>query len=68
MLRPVTTVHAFLTQVLDGNTACTELPHLTGFRFSAPAYTKARSRRGPSCRQTVYKRRWRAVASVDAYA
>jgi hypothetical protein len=44
ILDPVTTIHAFLTQVLHGNTACTELPHLTGKRFSAAAYAKARSR------------------------
>ncbi len=44
LLDPVTTIHAFLTQVLHGNTACTELPHLTGQRFSAAAYVKARSR------------------------
>jgi Transposase DDE domain len=43
-LDPVTTIHVFLTQILHGNTACTELPHLTGIHFSAPAYTKARSR------------------------
>ena len=44
LLDPVTTVHVFLTQVLHGNTACTELPHLTGKRFSAAAYVNARSR------------------------
>ena len=44
ILDPVTTIHAFITQVLHGNTACTELPHLTGQRFSAAAYVKARSR------------------------
>lgn len=44
ILDPVTTIHAFLTQVLHGNTACTELPHLTGKQFSAAAYAKARSR------------------------
>ena len=44
ILDPVTTIYAFLTQVLHGNTACTELPHLTGKRFSAAAYVDARSR------------------------
>lgn len=43
-LDPVTTVHAFLTQVLHGNTACAELPHLLGKNFSAAAYVKARAR------------------------
>ena len=44
LLDPATTLHVFLTQILHGNTACTELPHLTGIPFSAPAYAKARSR------------------------
>lgn len=44
LLDPVTTVHAFLTQVLHGNTACAHLPHLTGQRFSASGYGKARAR------------------------
>jgi len=44
ILDPVTTVHAFLTQVMHGNTACTELKHLTGKCFSAAAYANARSR------------------------
>ncbi len=37
ILDPVVTVHTFLTQVLHGNTACTELPHLIGKQFSATA-------------------------------
>lgn len=44
VLGPVTTVHAFLTQVLHGNVACAALPHLTGKDFSAAAYGNARSR------------------------
>ena len=44
ILDPVTTVHAFLTQVLHGNTACSHLPHLTGLDFSAAAYCNARAR------------------------
>ena len=44
VLDPVTTVHAFFTQVLHGNTACSHLPHLTGRRFSAAAYVNARAR------------------------
>lgn len=44
ILDPVTFVHTFLLQVLHGNVACTELPHLTGKSFSATAYTNARSR------------------------
>ena len=44
ILDRVTTVHAFLTQVLHGNTACSHLPHLTGLDFTAAAYCNARAR------------------------
>jgi len=44
LLDPVTTVHAFLTQVLHGNTACSALPDLMGKSFSAAAYCTARTR------------------------
>lgn len=43
VLGPVATVHAFLTQILHGNTACSHLPHLTGQSFTASAYCEARS-------------------------
>ena len=43
-LDPVTTVHAFLRQVLAGNTACDHVPHLTGLPVTGEAYCKARSR------------------------
>jgi hypothetical protein len=43
-LDPVTTVHAFLRQVLAGNTACDHVPHLTGLHVTGEAYCKARSR------------------------
>jgi hypothetical protein len=44
VLMPVTTVHLFLLQILHGNTACSQLPHLSGLRFSAAAYCQARTR------------------------
>jgi hypothetical protein len=44
ILDPVNTVHAFLTQVLHGNAACANVPHLTGQTFTASAYCKARGR------------------------
>ena len=44
VLDPVTTVHAFLLQILHGNTACSNLPHLVGKSFSAAAYVNARTR------------------------
>ena len=44
VLDPATTVHAFLRQVLAGNTACDHVPHLTGLPVTGEAYCKARSR------------------------
>ena len=43
-LDPYTTLHSFILQVLNQNTAMTHLPHLTGERFSASAYCQARQR------------------------
>jgi hypothetical protein len=44
ILTPAVTVHAFLLQVLHGNTACDHVPHLMGGRFSGEAYGQARRR------------------------
>lgn len=44
LLGPAATVHAFLLQVLHGNTACDHLPHLMGRRFTGEAYVQARAR------------------------
>ncbi|MEX0702346.1 MAG: IS4 family transposase, partial [Planctomycetales bacterium] len=38
------TVHAFLSQILHGNTACNEVPHLMGQSFTGRAYGLARAR------------------------
>jgi hypothetical protein len=43
-LDPYTTLHLFILQVLNHNTAMTHLPHLSGERFSASAYCQARQR------------------------
>jgi hypothetical protein len=43
-LDPAATVHAFLLQVLHGNTACDHVPHLVGKTFSGEAYCAARAR------------------------
>jgi hypothetical protein len=43
-LDPVTTVYCFLRQVLESNTACDHVPHLTGLNVTGEAYCKARSR------------------------
>lgn len=44
ILTPVVTIHAFLLQVLHGNTACDHVPHLMGGNFSGEAYGQARRR------------------------
>lgn len=44
VLGPVATIHAFLLQVLHGNTACDHVPHLVGGRFTGEAYAQARIR------------------------
>jgi hypothetical protein len=44
VLNPVTTIHLFILQILQFNTACAHLRHLTNKSFSASAYCQARSR------------------------
>lgn len=44
VLAPVSTRQVFLWQILPGHTACSHLPHLSGWRFSAAAYCQARAR------------------------
>lgn len=44
VLDPATTVHLFLLQVLNGNTACSHVPHLGGVNCTGEAYNQARSR------------------------
>lgn len=43
-LDPYRTLHLFILQVLNQNTAMTHLPHLSGGRFTASAYCQARQR------------------------
>jgi hypothetical protein len=43
-LDPYRTLHLFILQVLNRNTAMTHLPHLSGERFTASAYCQARQR------------------------
>lgn len=43
-LDPVTTLQMFFVQVINGNTACTHLRHLTKLHVSASAYCQARTR------------------------
>ncbi len=43
-LSPWIMLHLFILQVLNNNTAMTHLPHLSGERFTASAYCKARKR------------------------
>ena len=42
LLDPVTTIHLFFVQILQGNTACTHLRHLTKHPVTASAYCQAR--------------------------
>jgi hypothetical protein len=44
LLTPATAMPLFLLQILDGDTACSHLPQLSGLRFSAAAYRQARAR------------------------
>jgi hypothetical protein len=44
LLGPVATIHLFILQVLHFNTAITHLRHLSGLRFTAAAYCRARQR------------------------
>ena len=41
---PFVTIHLFLLQVLNGNLACSGVPHLSGISVTAPAYCQARQR------------------------
>jgi len=43
-LDPYTTLHLFILQLLNQNTAMMHLPHLSGERFTASAYCQARKR------------------------
>lgn len=44
LLGPVQTVHLFLLQILNGNTACDHVPRLAGGAFTGRAYCDARAR------------------------
>lgn len=44
LLTPVVTIHAFLLQVLHGNTSCDHVPHLMCGNFTGEAYCLARQR------------------------
>lgn len=43
-LGPVETIHAFITQVVNGNTACSHTVRLAGLNCSTGAYCQARAR------------------------
>lgn len=68
LLDPVTTVHAFLLQVLHGNTACSEVPRLTGVSFSAAAYVKARARLPDALLERLFERVRDPLDGVDPQA
>ncbi len=56
-LDPVTTTQLFFVQVVNGNTSCTHLRHLTKLDVTASAYCQARTR----LHLTVFNRLLRAV-------
>jgi hypothetical protein len=56
-LDPVTTMQLFFVQVVNGNTACTHLRHLTKLDVTASAYCQARTR----LPLTVFNRLLKAV-------
>lgn len=43
-LNPAVLIHLFVMQILSGNSACTNLRHLSGLVFTASAYCQARKR------------------------
>ena len=55
-LNPIVTVRIFMLQILHGNTACTDLPHIARMTFSAAAYCKARMRVKLEAFQLLLKR------------
>jgi len=68
-LDPVTTVYCFLRQILESNTACDHVPHLTGLNVTGEAYCKARSRLPVELFQRLMRKMCDAVATTcDAAA
>lgn len=64
-LDPYTTLHLFILQVLNENTAMTHLPHLSGERFSPSAYCQARQRLPLELIRRVVDSFTRAIDSQD---
>lgn len=56
LLDPIKTLHLFILQVLHGNTAIANLPHLSAFGFTASAYCQARMRLPLSLLQGLLRR------------
>src|SRR5437588_10115980 len=59
-LDPVTTIQLFFVQILHGNTACTNLRHLTQLNVTASAYSQARMR----LPLTVFEQLLRSVSNA----
>ena len=60
-LDPYTTIHLFILQVLNQNTAMTHPPHLAGERFTASAYCQARQRLPVALFERTVERFWRGL-------
>ena len=62
---PVTTVHLFVLQVLNFNTAITHLRHLAGMPVNAAAYCKARMRLPLAALETLLERLALSIAGIQ---
>jgi len=63
-LDPATTIYAFVRQVLESNTACDHVPHITGLGVTGEAYCKARSRLPRELFQRLMDKVAAAVAAI----
>jgi hypothetical protein len=64
-LNPFNTLHLFILQVLNRNTAMTHLPHLSGEQFTASAYCQARRRLPLQLLENLVNAFARGLDSVD---
>jgi hypothetical protein len=65
VLGPMETFRLFLLQILHGNTSCTHVRQLGGFKFSASAYCEARKRLPVEALQTVLREGGKAVQNLS---
>jgi hypothetical protein len=68
LLGPVETIYLFLVQILNGNTACSHLRHLTGMPCTGWAYAKARARLPVNLLAMLLRWVSKAIGNVTATA